>query len=150
MKVILTGEINSGKTSYLKELVAQSNAYAGILSVKKFENERFEGYDLFDVDSKSTHEFIRLSLASESITKRFVFDQKMFRYADKLIKKGIDQGKTIIIDEVGPLELSGGGFDCTLRQCLESGFSYLIVVRRGLVDAVIQRYELKGVEIMEI
>lgn len=85
-----------------------------------------------------------------------IFDQRIFQWGRGHLQKALesfldddssDLQRLLVIDEIGPLELTSRGFDRTVlnifKQYAEStNFDLLIVVRDYLVDDVIDAYGL--------
>ena len=84
---------------------------------------------------------------------RFVFDSTAFDQAVGWLDDHLKDSpiKCMILDEVGPLELSGKGWDTWLRKALAnpSEKEFILVVREGLVDKVVDHYELTEYEVVE-
>ena len=63
----------------------------------------------------------------------------------------VTPGSILVVDEIGPLELNGGGWSNSLRNILNEFDSPMIwVVRRNLTEKIIVSFSLKNVTIMDI
>jgi nucleoside-triphosphatase THEP1/molybdopterin converting factor small subunit len=144
---ILTGPVDSGKTTFLREILsgpdgpaspaaAPSRPRDGYLSLRVLEKGRTEGYDLFNLADGSVRPFLRrkggpgwptvggYSMVPETLT-----------LAGRLIRGSRPAG-LLIIDEIGPLEMSGEGVWPALDDVLrEADRDILLVVRDSLLDA---------------
>jgi nucleoside-triphosphatase THEP1 len=48
----------------------------------------------------------------------------------------------VVLDEIGPLELKGLGFDELLKSLLSSDSNLILVIRNTLLEEIIQHYHL--------
>ncbi len=84
---------------------------------------------------------------------RFVFDRVAFDQAIVWLDDQLKDAriKYLILDEVGPLELSGKGWDTWLRKALAtpSEKEFILVVREGLVEKVVDYYGLSTYAVVE-
>lgn len=121
---IITGACHAGKTTYaakLNEILSQTGiSSGGFLCEGTFQNgER----NSFFIKSLLTYEKELLADKNESINSEtysfgcFTFYKKGFDFAYKEYKNSILNKKDIIfIDEIGRLELEGGGFEKLFHQ----------------------------------
>ena len=149
MITIITGEIDSGKTSYLKKLYEKDSKGDGILSLKHYEADRCIGYDLFHLKSKEQVVFIRLksqllgSWNEKLKIGKYSFSCEGFAFAEKVLKN-IDEGP-VYIDEIGPLEiLDKKGFYKRLKELINQNIDLFITIRSTLIDALHDEFELNG------
>lgn len=68
--------------------------------------------------------------------RRFFFSPEALEFANSLLKEAAEGAQVILADEVGPLELAGGGFAPGMRAALSSPAFLVLTVRPSLVDAV--------------
>ena len=145
---IVTGEVNAGKTTRMRELYRQTAAADGILSEKRFDREGFCGYHLVRLRSGET---MALALPEAAYHGQFtqacrrgpfVFSDEAFRFAAAaLVQLCADPDvSAIFLDEAGPLELRGQGFAGVLPALLSSGKELYVTVRSSCLQAFIQTY----------
>lgn len=146
---IITGDIDSGKTRYLKKLYEKDPVGDGVLSLKHYEEGHFLGYDLFHLKSKEQLAFIRLKsqLPGNWNEKyeigKYSFSCEGFDFAEKVLKN-IDEGP-VYIDEVGPLEiLDKKGFYDRLKELIDKKFDLFLAIRDTLIDALHDEFDLRG------
>jgi len=146
---IITGDINSGKTRYLKKLYEKNPIGDGVLSIKHYDESHFLGYDLIHLKSNEQVAFIRLkSQLPENWNEKFEigkysFSSEGFDFAEMLLKN-IEEGP-VYLDEVGPLEiLEKKGFYNTLKELIEKKFDMFLTLRGSLIDAALDEFDLKG------
>ena len=141
---IITGERDSGKTSYLRYLVRDSKFFNGFLQYKQYnENDKFIGYNLYDLETNQEFEFITTDLSREGLKlDNFVVLEEGVKKGKEIILKGIDQDKILVIDEIGQLEMDGKVFHEVLLKALKSGIEIYITVREELLNDFIEKYDL--------
>jgi nucleoside-triphosphatase THEP1 len=147
--VILKGEIHQGKTTFLirlTELMQKENIkLAGIISVGAFEGGQRSGYTLkFLPDGKEVPLAASTQKENWQSFRRFWFNPQALNLGNQfLIQAGNDPEQWIIIDEVGPMELEGGGWSPAMAYLV--GISHpkqLWVVRNTIAEEVIEIYNL--------
>ncbi len=79
---------------------------------------------------------------------RFSCSQKTFDWASNCILES--QRESIVIDEVGRLELQGEGYAKTLLALLGMQKELYIAVRDRFVDDVIKEFAIKDYELLEV
>ncbi len=161
--VIVTGERNGGKTSELKGLIEEKRLEG--LSIGGFFSEAMEtngekyAYYLRRVEAEE-----RLLLAERRIsgrgsgaaegtampadggTPKFRFFEEVFEKAASWLEEDALRGRDIIcIDELGPVELRGGGHWPALKRLLDYyGGELAVVIRRGFLDSFVSSFEEQG------
>jgi len=149
MITIVTGDIDSGKTRYLKELYEKDGKGDGILSLKCYKEGRFLGYDLFHLKSGEQTAFIRLKTdlpkdwKEQNEIGRFSFSEQGFILAEKVLSK-IETGP-IYIDEIGPIEIwYKKGFYKRLRELVKNHDDLFLTLRGSLINDFHDEFELLG------
>ena len=159
--VILTGKIQSGKTSFLKDLYLQNP-------------QNWDGFLTPDVDGKRKLVFLsngdEIELESTDMEHdgisigRFHFSKKSFASARYTIQTLINSSKQyVIIDEIGKLELDGQGLEPELSKYIEAfhkkalilnsqkpSQKLILVIRDSLLTRAIDHYQLHHAQILTI
>lgn len=134
----MTGPVCSGKTTAVEKTLIKlehQKRIKGFFTPRFFGEGVFSGYNLVNVESGERHPFIRLEgrLNWERIGK-FYFIPEGLNEGNGIIQSGLD-AEILIIDEVGPLELSGRGFRESVDACIgQFGGILLVVIRESLVE----------------
>ncbi len=169
---ILTGNINSGKTTRMLEWYQrlEPGSGDGIISRKAFKGGSFIGYEavrLSDDCAKILALQIntgldRISKAGSTDNSRttaadghfgpFRFSQEAFRFAETHLnaiaaKPSI---RHIFLDEIGPMEMQGRGFSTSLSKLLRLDRHLILCVRAGCLDAVVKRFQISNPEFVRI
>lgn len=135
---ILTCEKHSGKTTALLQWIKDKEKIAGILSPDVNSVRHF--YDI-----EKGNYFTMLATANEEPLPvgKYIFSKAAFDKANSILLS--IKNKFIIIDEIGPLELTGNGFADTVKIILQekSYSNLLLVVRNELVHDVVNYFSLQ-------
>jgi nucleoside-triphosphatase THEP1 len=142
---ILTGPVQTGKTTALINWFSNSNDVYGILTPvvngKRFfmnaqTNERFP---------MEAAEYDDDILA----VGRFIFSKAGFEKAIQVIRDAVDKKGWLVIDEIGPIELRGEGFSELLKEILAIRKEKIVlIVREGLVEKVKEQFIIQDAEII--
>lgn len=150
MVYILTGEIQQGKTSSLKEWIKTHPSVAGILS-PSIRGEKF----LEQISTSIQRPLGQpISVEDSLFIGRYRLSKAAFAWGKDILKSELELNKEwFILDELGPLELKNEGFEpifsnCILPQLKIASRHTLLVVRNRLVCDVIEKYELRGASII--
>ena len=139
MVYLLTGPVQSGKTTSLVNWSADRNDISGILTPV------INGKRIF-LNAATKEEFPMEAAADETTiitVGRFTFSKHNFEKASQVIREGISQPGWLIIDEIGPVELRREGFAAVLNESLsKKNEKILLVVREGLIQKVQEQFNI--------
>ena len=139
--ILWVGEKHSGKTTALADLVRIARAegfdVAGILAPSLYRDGRLMGFDVLDLRDGTSVPLARRETSAD-VTASFTFTDEGLRLGNTALSKGAtESADLIVVDEFGPMELSGRGWRSSVESLLSSDdLTVLLVVRRELVDAV--------------
>ena len=141
---ILSGPVQSGKTSRLQTWAAGHKNVRGILA-PVIDGKRY----LQDISNAERRLLEIDGNGNESDVLRigkYVFLEKTFSWARNVLTASLHHpAKWIVIDEIGPLELQGKGLEPAVRTILRNvsnKVNVLWVVRQKLLTEVLQHYGL--------
>jgi len=145
---ILTGETGSGKTTRAAEVVERLRArglrVGGILASGLLDNGRRTGFDVVNLASGESAPLAREDAggsASHAQWSRFAFSPEGLALGGRALGPDARDADVVLVDEVGPFELAGGGWAPALdRLAGEHEGPVLLVVRASIVDAVKRRW----------
>ncbi len=142
---LFSGPIRSGKTTKLLEWCKTRDDVGGILTpdqnglrvlIDISRNQLFK----FQVDEKNA-KVIQIG--------RFYFSAETFETGRTIIARERSSSKNwLVIDEVGPLELQGQGFEPEISKTIaffkkqKPAKNLLLIVRQNLLDEVIQHFKI--------
>jgi nucleoside-triphosphatase THEP1 len=153
MKVtIISADINSGKTTYVQKLIDEDRSeYLGFLSLS---NEGKNSFYLKDIKSnRKIHLMDDTGDSNLERIGRFYLQPNAFNVAKELLLNQVKEygyNKTVVIDEVGRLELAGKGFNELLRELIDFDVNLVLCIRKSFVCDVIRFYNLDSFDLTVI
>jgi nucleoside-triphosphatase THEP1 len=139
MILVLTGPVHGGKTTFLERSLARwascGIAPVGFLSVAVTGASGATGYDLLELKSGRRHPYLRREGKPDAERiGPFFFVPSTLELARTIIREA-DPRELLVVDEVGPLELLGGGLWPALREALSRpGMRCLLVARKEILE----------------
>jgi nucleoside-triphosphatase THEP1 len=145
---ILAGDTGSGKTTVVRGVVeglrTRGIRVGGILAPGLLENGRRTGFDILNLATGESAELARERAAAAGPHpqwSRFAFSPAGLALGEKALGPDAGGADVVVIDEVGPFELAGGGWAPALdRLVRDYRGTILLVVRSSIVDAVRGRW----------
>lgn len=154
---IITGRVGAGKTSYIKELTEDFNSkeikICGIYANRVMNNEQTVGYDLIDIATGTAEVFLRINnnCAANKIGKYEIFSKALALGIRRLNSLKNSDVNTIVIDEIGKLELNGQGWASVFNDLIKNTDKQLIItVRDSFVNKVIDKWNIQNYEIINV
>ena len=150
---MLSDEIHVGKTSAIIQWKKGKSNVFGIISPKENGNRNFE-----DAHSGETWP-MKASETDMRILEvgQYRFSQSAFDRAFESLHIGFNfKGKrTVVFDEIGPLELRGSGFQKLLLDALslnqiDADLNLLLVVRKPLLSQFFDAYQVANSEVFNV
>jgi len=162
---IVSGEINSGKTTQIGQIFEQTNQGDGIISKKVMLDKDVFGYNGMRLSDKYTfplmiHEkYYKQDVINNGkvFEKDFVGEIGPYKIYKKSLRKinalyrDFFKKKTtpLYFDEIGMLEIGKGGFYKHLKKALKRKIDVVITVREDLIEKVIDKFKIEEYEIIE-
>ncbi len=145
--VVLAGETGAGKTTFATALVGQLRRrdirVGGILAPGMLAGGRRSG---FDIVSLASGERAPLAREQQDVARpharwsRFAFDAAGLALGASALNDGVEGADVVVVDEVGPFELSGGGWSAALDALNDFPGVTILVVRESIVEEVRARW----------
>lgn len=145
MIVVYTGSIRSGKTTALR---ARLGGALGVLMPDA--DGRRHVLNLATGEARPVEVLPQDAAPAEPVAVgRFVFDGAVLAWARGAIRDAVAlRPAMLVIDEVGPLELSGRGLEPAVRDAVRLGLSgetrVVLVVRETLLERVVDHYGIRA------
>jgi nucleoside-triphosphatase THEP1 len=147
--LIITGEVNSGKTSTVEKIISDLRAVqknvGGVYSKGIFSENEKTGFIVVDIKSGEAKQLASIQSDNNFNLNqgRFYFNPEIFREYNTKILNSLNSD-VIIIDEVGKLELDEKGFSPSVQFLInEFAGKIILVVRKSLADKVFNKFHLK-------
>ncbi len=144
--IIVTGGRNAGKTAYLKGLLESGLFSSGFLTVSDDAGKKV--LRLLDVETGESRMLMRESGDGPDRIGRYAYDPNVFEWARERLSDVVSG--TVVLDEIGRLELSGGGFDPILNTLLRKRILLYVSVRTEFLDEFRARYKIGGCRLVRI
>jgi nucleoside-triphosphatase THEP1 len=144
MVAVLAGPVHGGKTTLLERAArawpARGLRCTGFLSPAVTDDAGHRGYDLVELATGRRRPYLRTDGpdGAERVGPYVFVPETLARAREILRAAGTSE--PLVVDEVGPLELQGGGLWPALREALgRAEARVLLVVREELVAGVTTR-----------
>lgn len=147
--IILHGGIGEGKTTaaiaVCKALIEQGTAVGGIVSPRIIDKNETVGYSIRNLLSGEESPFATLDPPGVAIGKYYI-QHSGIDFAQRAIDLAAHTVQVVLVDEVGRLELAGGGHAPALRTLLRSRALPILIVRSQFVTQVVDRFSIDRYE----
>jgi nucleoside-triphosphatase THEP1 len=145
--VIIHGEIGSGKTRFVQRLVTALTKdhvrVGGIICPRILHQGETVGYKVQDI--KTTKEKLLATLEPPGVQiGRFYLSEQALAFAQSAINSAVSTDEVVVVDEVGRLELKGGGYARALRPVLRSKAVCVLCIRSAFVKDIIERFQVNA------
>jgi nucleoside-triphosphatase THEP1 len=154
--VIVTGPTSSGKSplmaSVADELMGRGIEVAGFVQPAVVEAGRKIGFGIRDLATGDSVELARrVATGAGDFGTSFSFSDSGFELGERALRRATS-GSILMIDELGPLELRGGGhWPAAARAVAIPGIAGLVVVvRRSLVPALVEALDAGDVVVVDL
>jgi len=121
--------------SVCRYLVRKGRPVSGFLSLSRRREGRILGYDMLDIPSGRSRPYIRLEGEKEweRVGPYFMIPEAV-AHARAVVHR-CRAGMICVVDEVGPLEMSGGGLWKELQRGLaRPGRDWMLVIREAVLS----------------
>ncbi len=143
MNLIITGEVQSGKTKWCREycqwLVERNYKVGGFLCPEARNHDTKVGYDIVDVRTGQSVVFGRFAAQADfpgELVGAYQISHEGLDFANRAIQKALENKcDMVFIDEVGHLELAGKGISEAAKMAIQKVPNATIVVRKPLLAA---------------
>ncbi|MFO7691895.1 MAG: nucleoside-triphosphatase [Vicinamibacterales bacterium] len=149
---ILSGDTGSGKTTraagVVEGLRARGQRVAGILAPGLLDSGRRTGFDIVNLASGESAQLARENAGGSGAHaqwSRFAFAPEGLALGRQALGPDSRGADVVVVDEVGPFELAGGGWAPALDDLMRGdGGPVVLVARSSIVDAVRRRWGSAG------
>jgi nucleoside-triphosphatase THEP1 len=152
---IVTGKINSQKSTRLLEYYQDHPQGDGFISRKIMQGNLVYGYNLLQLSNNKLIPFVIRDIyddGSKAIICKvgpYHFYEDAFNYVEEMVDDFIAKKiSPVFLDEISLLELNDQGFHQVLVKLIENDMDLCLVVRDDLINQVVHKYQMKEVEII--
>ncbi len=155
---IISGKRGEGKSTFVSNVnrILRSSGVdtGGLIAPAYFEKGIRTGYMARSAGGEGLDVLLCSQVKSpdKELPGSYQFKNKAIEYGEELLSPARNKNRRlVIIDEVGPYELKGMGWDNALEKILSgSQCNLLLVVRESLTDRVIDKYRLNNPVIIRL
>lgn len=151
--IVLTGTVGVGKTRAAREVVPQlqQRGYqvGGVISPRIMNSGKTLGYDVVDLSTGESSEFVRSGPPGERVG-RFFLRSAGLKFAREVVEQAIVRCNPVFIDEVGRLELNGRGLAPCVSNLLDSDKQGIYLVRERFLSRFLKVFEIPQCEELKI
>ena len=155
---VVTGQIDAGKTSWCREYAEKNPDCIGLLLEKVYVADERIGYDALLWPSDERLAFARREGHESSgfeVEERvgpFLISREGLLAANTWLANAASHSGSVIVDEIGPLELSGGGLSSGFRRLLTSSriLDLYVVIRSSCLEAVCEVFGLSEYTVVDV
>lgn len=151
---LIVGAVNVGKTSALIQLsqTLSPGSFEGIACVKRYSaNMVWHGYDHIRLSDKTQTPALTLSAFYQNEFKDFfvygpfVFSSEVFYQDEQLLFRALEDPsiQTILLDEIGGVELKGLGFARVLTEALKTDKQLILCVNTDKLSSVLHHFDIQ-------
>jgi len=153
---IITGKINSGKSTTMSKIYDENKLGDGYISVKRMTHDKVHGYDIVRLSDKTSQLLVIREEFYNNIDDiaceigPYLFLESTLKSIEESIENMIENNVSpIYLDEIGQLELYDQCFDKIFRKIIQSNTDCYVTVREDLVEKVIEKYQIKDYNIIQ-
>ena len=154
---IVTGKINSSKTSKLIEIYNSLKIGDGFVSLKNMNDDIVHSYDILRLATNEKMQLVIRDIYSESSFVKccqigpYLFSKETVEHIENTFKKLIkNQVSPLFLDEIGLLELADLCFHNIFTEMLNSKLDIYITVRKDLLKRILEKYKIKEYNLFDV
>jgi nucleoside-triphosphatase THEP1 len=148
MIYIITGEINSGKSSYLLKLYNRNRIGDGFYNRKLFSDSNYIGQEIVKLSNGHSSPFSYKSgylpmYWDELFTYQdYSFSRSGLLFCSEIIRSSLNNPLPCYIDEIGPLELQEIGLYQEFIEILQTKKDIYVVIRNRCLSDVLLKFKI--------
>ncbi|GKX30038.1 hypothetical protein SH1V18_25180 [Vallitalea longa] len=146
---VITGKINSGKTTKIINLYDELQMGDGFVSIKNMIGNKVHSYEIMQLSTRQKQlmvlreDFLTDSWCESCKIGPYSFSKDTLENIENTIRKFIKKNITpIFLDEIGPLELHNKCFHTIFRELLDNNCELYITIRKDSLEEIIKKYDL--------
>jgi len=154
---IVTGRINSSKTTKIKEIYNTKKQGDGFISIKKMNGHLVHSYTALRLSTNDKSLLVIRDIYQEDNFSKccqigpYLFNDETVknieRTFDHLIKEKVSP---LFLDEIGLLELDDQCFHQAFKKLLNSQLEIYVTIRKDLLEKVLRKYEIREYNLIDV
>ncbi len=154
---IVTGRINSSKTTKIKEIYDTKKQGDGFISIKKMNGHLVHSYTALRLATNAKSLLVIRDLYRDDNFKKccqigpYLFNDETVKMIEKTFD-GLIKDKTspLFLDEIGLLELDDQCFHQLFKKLLSSKLEIYVTIRKDLLEKVLKKYKIIEYNLIDV
>ena len=154
---IVTGRINSSKTTKIAEIYNSLNIGDGFISLKKMNGHLVHSYDILRLATNERKLLVIRDSFRDSDFREccqvgpYLFNAETVKYIEDEMRNLINNKVSpLFLDEIGLLELDNLCFHNIFTEMLESGLDIYVTVRKNILDKILEKYNIEDYILIDV
>ena len=154
---IVTGRINSSKTTKITDIYNSLNKGDGFVSLKNMKGHLVHSYDVLRLATNEKRRLVIRDIYNEDKEEvccqigPYLFSTKIVGYIEDTLRELItNKISPLFLDEVGLLELENLCFHNIFTEMLDSGLDIFVTIRKDLLEKIIEKYKIKEYNLIDV
>lgn len=149
MVYFITGEIQSGKSTYLLSLYQRNQSGDGFYNRRVYRDSIYIGQEMIRLSTGESCLFsVQINYKPRDWKEIYTFSNYSFSkagidFAEKILFEELENTDFFYIDEIGPLELLDKGLSQAFYQLLQTSKDIYAIVRNRCLCEVIHKFKIK-------
>ncbi|MFA7075292.1 MAG: nucleoside-triphosphatase [Candidatus Izemoplasmatales bacterium] len=155
MVKIVTGKINSLKTTRMLEHYQKEQKGDGFIAKKIMQHRQVHSYNLIQLSNKKEMPLIIRDIYDDELKEiiyklgPYHFYKDAFDYIEYMVDEFIvNKISPIYLDEISILELDNKGYHHVLTKLLDNNVDLVLVIRSDILTDVLKKYNIKEFKII--
>ncbi len=151
MLLVITGEVKSGKTEFLRRLVRSLRGLkvVGIIAPTIVKEGEIQGYEALLLPGGERFQLVARSGEGDRVGRRYVLLKCAKERIRERFKKPVE-ADFYVFDEFGPLELTGKGLVEVFNGFYSTGKDMAVVVRKSVLEKFLKRVNRDDIRVVGV
>ena len=140
--IILTGEIKSGKSTFLKSVLSDEHiSYSLFKSEPVFKDGLLEGYHFYEHGPKVKHQFAWLLYPDKKGPERYNINSQVFESAGvEILSNMAAQKRLLVFDELGIMELNSPKFINEIARIFINPIPTVAIIQKRAISQYLKLF----------
>lgn len=154
---IVTGRINSSKTTKIKEIYNNLKAGDGFISLKKMDGHTVHSYAALHLATNEKKILVIRDVYSDNSFIKccqigpYLFNKATVEYIEGKLRELIkNKVSPLFLDEIGLLELDNFCFHNIFKEMIESKLEIYVTIRKDLLNKIITKYNIEEYNLIDV